>query len=66
MKKKLGIDSILREGKRSTVGEHWIIVFELDTAVKFPTSFLTSFLRCHKDLQIYPGNLDLPGQTHQK
>ena len=54
MKKKLGMDSILTDEK----GEWWEnmeciivrVVFEPASAAKSLTSFLTSFLRCHKDI----------------
>ena len=50
------------------VGEHLmyiIIVFEPASAVKSPTSFLSSFLTCHKDIINYTGILGMPGQSHQ-
>ena len=68
MQKRLGMDSILREEK----GRWWkniglIIlkaVFESGSAAKFLPSFLTSFLRCHKILYIYPDISGMPVQTH--
>ena len=51
----------IERGKDSMVGEYWMynkyiikVVFEPASAVKPLNSFLTSFLRCHKDIANLP------------
>ena len=60
MKKRVGMDSILKEEKGTwweNIGCVTIVraVFESAIAVKSLTSFLTYFLRCHKDTENLPG-----------
>ena len=59
MKKRLGIDSILREEKGQWWGNTECIInckaaFEPASAVKSLNSFLTSFVRCHRDIANLP------------
>ena len=55
MQKRLGMDSILREEK-----------FAPGSVVKSLTSFLTSFLRCHKDIANVAGYFGHPWPNPSK
>ena len=61
MKKRLSMDSILREKTGTTLRELWMynklsrVVFNAASAIKSLTSSLTSFSICHKDIATLPG-----------
>ena len=69
MKKRLGMDSILRKktnGRRTLQENIAGVMFEVASEVKSLTSFLTSFSRRHKDISNLTGYFGHAWPNHQK